>query len=239
MRTEGPVEASYAPDRPPLGLCSDITRIRSEGVELRTPHRSPHTPGGTTVLVACLVGVSFPSTIHADPAAFVPTATQPDPPAPAPPGSPPRFRSSWDLDGTYLWLGPIGAASWSAAKPTSGVTDSRWDSTFGGDAAIVRVREREALGAIGGQLGASKWTVRGGGRLWLDAVVGTPVFGRMVGVSAGPIMELSDVAHPKFGGSIGLWGFVGVTPFFRVGVVEDIGTFAEIGVHIALPVIRR
>jgi len=150
----------------------------------------------------------------------VPTATVPDPPAPAPPAPPLTFRPSWDLDGTYLWLGPIGAAS---------RIDNQWDSTFGGDAALVRIREHDAIGAIGGTFGASKWTVRGGGRLWLDALVGTQVLGHMVGASAGPIVELSDLARPKYGGSVGLWGFVGVTPFVRVGVVEDTGTFAEIG----------
>ena len=103
----------------------------------------------------------------------------------------------------------------------------------------MRVREHEPVGAIGGTFGASKWTVRSGGKLWLDALVGTEVLGHMVGVSAGPLVELSEVAHPRLGGSIGLWAFVGVTPFFRVGTTSISGTFAEIGVHIALPVIRR
>jgi len=64
-------------------------------------------------------------------------------------------------------------------------------------------------------------------------------FKRRESVSAGPLVELSDLAHPRIGGSIGLWGFVGVTPFARVGLVNDLGGFAEIGVHIALPVLRR
>jgi hypothetical protein len=153
-----------------------------------------------------------------------------DPPAPSAPAAPPKLRASWDLDGTYLWIGPTGAASW---------IDSQWDSTFGGDASIVRVREHAPLAAIGGSFGASKWTVRGGGRLWLDAVAGTALFGHIVGASAGPIVEISDMEHPRFGGSVGLWGFVGVTPFARVGYVDSLGTFAEIGVHVALPVIRR
>lgn len=143
---------------------------------------------------------------------------------------PPVLRASWDLDGTYLWLGPNGAASWA---------DRQWDSMFGGDATIVRVREHEPLGTIGGTFGASKWTVRGGGRLWLDALAGTRMLGHMFGVSAGPILELSDVAHPRVGGSVGVWGFAGVAPFIRAGYVDSSGGFAEIGVHIALPVIRR
>jgi hypothetical protein len=162
---------------------------------------------------------------------FTPTKVDPDPPArPAPPSLPPaEMIPSSDLDGTYLWLGPSGAAS---------RIDADWDSTVGADVTLIRVRERDALGVIGGTLGASRWTVRGGGRIWLDGLAGTRI-GRMVGVSAGPLVELSELAHPRLGGSFGLWAFVGVTPFVRAGMVSDLGGFVEIGVHIALPVIRR
>lgn len=142
---------------------------------------------------------------------------------------PGNFRPSWDLDGTYLWLGPTGAAS---------RVDGAWDSTFGGHAAVVRIREGAPLGVIGAMAGATLWTERGGGRIWLDAVAGTRIW-KMVGVSVGPILELSERTHPRLGGSVGIWGFAGVTPFARLGVVEDLGGFAEIGVHIALPVLRR
>ncbi len=140
------------------------------------------------------------------------------------------LRPSWDLDGTYLWLGPTGAASH---------IDETWDSTFGAHAAVLRIREREALGTIGVAAGATLWTERAGGRLWLDLVVGTRLAGKMVGVTAGPIVELADLAHPRVGGSVGVWGFFGITPFARVGVVHELGAFAEIGIHIALPVLRR
>lgn len=160
------------------------------------------------------------------------TATVPDAPAPPVPVVVPRatLLPSWDLDGTYLWLGPIGAASY---------LDATWDSTFGGEAAIVVVRERARLGLVGANLGASRWTARGGGRIWLDGLVGTHLLGRMMGASVGPMLELSEVVHPKLGASIGVWGFLGVTPFARVGVVTDLGMFAELGIHIALPVLRR
>jgi hypothetical protein len=157
----------------------------------------------------------------------------PDPPPrrqAVPTLGPANFAPSWDLDGLYVWLGPSGAASH---------VDATWDSTFGADAAVVVIREGSRLAAIGGSLGASRWTERRGGRIWLDAVVGTRVLGRMAGVSAGPILELSDLAHPRIGGSVGVWAFVGVTPFARVGTVRELGMFGEIGVHIALPVYRR
>jgi hypothetical protein len=60
----------------------------------------------------------------------------------------------------------------------------------------------------------------------------------MVGASLGPILELSDIAHPHAGASVGIWAFFGVTPFARVGVVDGLGTFAEVGLHLALPVLR-
>jgi len=138
-------------------------------------------------------------------------------------------RPSWDLDGTYLWLGPLGAASY---------TDGNWDSTVGGQLAIIHVRERRSLGAIGGSFGASLWTARGGGRIWLDAIAGTRL-GKMMGLSLGPILELSDERHPHVGGSVGAWAFLGVTPYARVGFVDELGGFAELGLQIALPAIRR
>jgi hypothetical protein len=171
-------------------------------------------------------------TVDADPVpglAFVPTQTSPDPLPPS--HTPPlTFRESSDLDGTYLWLGPSGAA---------GLVESHWDSAFGIDASVVRVREHEVVSAIGGSVGASRWTVRGGARLWAEALLATPILHHTIGLSAGPLVELADASHPRVGGAVGLWGFFGVTPFVRVGAIDTLGGFVEIGVHIALPAIRR
>jgi hypothetical protein len=163
----------------------------------------------------------------ADPAAIAPdapAARQPVTVAPA------QHRPSWDLDGTYLWLGPVGAASHVRA---------RWDSTFGAQAAVLAVREQAALAVIGASAGATRWTGRGGGRIWLDAVVGTRIAGRILGASLGPIVELSDLARPRAGGSVGVWAFSGITPFARLGAVSGLGMFAEVGIFVALPVLRR
>ena len=119
------------------------------------------------------------------------------------------------------------------------MVDATWDTTFGGDLALVRIREREAISAIGLDAGASRWTARDGGRIWVDALVGTRLGGRIYGVSAGPILELSELAHPRIGGSIGAWAFFGITPFARIGVVEELGAFVDVGIHIALPVYRH
>jgi hypothetical protein len=181
-----------------------------------------------TVAMACLVACGVVMGV----AAADPIRTVPDAPPQAQPVVVPRatFTPSWDLDGVYLWLGPVGAASY---------VDAQWDSTFGGDATLVVVRERERLGLLGATVGASRWTARGGGRVWLDGLIGTRAIGRMVGASIGAILELSDFERPRIGGSIGVWAFAGVTPFARAGAVSDLGMFAELGLHIALPVMRR
>ena len=178
-------------------------------------------------MFACFLGVMRIAAADPVPA----TNVTPDPPGRTRPPSvgPGNFRPSWNLDGYYVWLGPTGAASH---------VDAEWDSTFGGHVALVRVRERDRLGVVGAMVGATLWTERGGGRIWVDGLAGTRIL-RMVGVSAGPMVELSELAHPRYGGSVGVWAFLGVTPFVRVGAVEDLGAFAEIGVHIALPVLRR
>lgn len=162
------------------------------------------------------------------PAAAQPT-TIPDPPARS---SPPAvgtsgFRSSANLGGIYVWLGPVGAAS---------RAEGGWDSTFGGDLSVVRVDESAFAGVLGATAGASMWSEREGGRIWLDTLAGTRIAGRMYGLSLGGIVELAELEHPRFGGSVGAWAFFGVAPFVRVGVVEELGTFAEIGLHLALPV---
>jgi len=159
-------------------------------------------------------------------------AINPDPPARSKPPSvgPAHFRSEADTNGIYLWLAPVGAMTHA---------DGAWDSTFGGDLAIVRIREREPLSVIGFDTGAALWTERGGGRIWFDVVAGTKLLGKNVGLTAGPILELGDLQHPRKGASIGAWAFLGITPFARVGSVEELGTFVDVGIHIALPVYRH
>jgi len=224
LTTAGDVTKASDEPAPQALYVSDSTRMRANSKALGPKGLGSAVSRLALAIYACFFGVT---TAAADPT----TATRPDPPPreiePVVPAT--HFRPSWDLDGTYLWLGPLGAASYA---------DETWDSTLGGQLAIIHVRERRGLGAIGGSFGASLWTARGGGRLWLDAIAGTRL-GKMIGVSLGPLLELSDEHHPRFGGSVGIWSFLGVTPFARVGFVDELGGFAEIGLHIALPAIRR
>lgn len=203
---------------------SDSTRMRANSKALWPKGLGSAVSRLALAIYASFFGVAI---AQADPS----TATRPDPPprevAPVVPAG--QFRPSWDLDGTYLWLGPLGAASYA---------EDEWDSTIGGQVAIIRIRERNALGAIGGSFGGSRWTARGDYRLWLDAIAGTRL-GKMIGVSAGPLLELSHERHPEIGGSIGVWAFLGITPYARIGYVDEVGGFAEVGLHIALPAIRR
>jgi len=198
-------------------------------VELKALHWGNRSQVGRALVILSwlLAWVCLTSPVSADPVRI-----EPDAPARSGPVVVPRatFRPSWDLDGLYLWLGPVGAASYVEAK---------WDSTFGAEAVVVVVHEAAALGLYGVDLGASRWTARGGGRIWLDAVVGTRWFGRMIGASLGPMVELADLERPKLGASIGVWGYAGIAPFVRLGGVSDLGMFVELGVHIALPVLHR
>lgn len=183
------------------------------------------TPRYIGTFVACLILSA--STTFADP-----IHPLPDPPArPKNPSvGPGNLTPSWDLDGLYLWLGPTGAASHVAQE---------WDTTFGADATVIRVREQRSLAFVGGTAGASLWTVRGGGRIWVDALAGTRIRGTAVGLSLGPIVELARTEHARFGGSVGVWTFFGIAPFARLGAVQELGAFVEIGLHISLPVLHN
>ncbi|MBL8627244.1 MAG: hypothetical protein JNK64_38490 [Myxococcales bacterium] len=142
----------------------------------------------------------------------------------------PATRPVSDLDGIQLWIGPAGAARTSAAG---------WESTWGGGIQVLRIREHRALAAVGGWLGASHDASTDGGRVWLDAVAGTRRLGGwMLGVAAGPTVALAGDHHPRLGGAVAIWGFLGVVPVVRVGVLDEAGAFVEVGASLSLPAIR-
>ena len=150
---------------------------------------------------------------------------------PAVPRSSPRSELPYtaDLDGGYVWLGITGAAT----KDEAG-----WDSVFGLEAAVVRVRERSRLGVLGLGLGGARLAETERWRLALDGLIGTRIGRAMVGLSVGPILDLDRRAHPELGATVMAWAFVGITPYARVGLLGDGTRFVDVGVQLSLPIAR-
>lgn len=147
-----------------------------------------------------------------------------------PPQTPRSLPSTADLDGDKLFLGPAGGAL---------SIEGAWDSAVGGELAWMRIRERRSLAAIGAGLGYAKYAVRDGGRLWIEAIAGTRRLGGwLVGVSAGPAVELGSVQHPRPGATASVWMFAGVIPYVRGGLLDEAGGYVEIGLALELPVWR-
>ncbi|HWN67773.1 MAG TPA: hypothetical protein VNM90_09030 [Haliangium sp.] len=132
------------------------------------------------------------------------------------------------LDGTYLALGPIAAFV---------RQDGKWDGGFGGEISVVRVREREPLAALGLSVGALLLAEDDRGRLWGEILVGSRLAGIHVGLGAGGGVEV-DAVQGRGAGHATVWIFTGVVPYARVGVVEEVGAFAEIGLKIGLPAVE-
>jgi hypothetical protein len=144
-----------------------------------------------------------------------------------PPQPAPALRYTGDLDGAYLYLGPVGGAM---------QVDSAWNATLGAHVTWLRVRERRPLAAIGASVGAARYSQRDGGVVRAELVAGTRrLAGLLVGASAGPVVELAALHHPRLGATGSAWLFSGVAPFVRVGTISGTGSFVEIGVAIAFP----
>ena len=163
-------------------------RVRDGGL-VTTPSGGLGSPGVASACLRVSRRCSEPRR-RADPAGDHSRRDRPAPDVPPRAGRPWRRLppDRWNLDGTYLWLGPSRRGE---------LRRRQWDSTFGGDVAVMRVREHEPLGAVGGTLGASRWTdARRRPASGSTALVGTAMLGHMVGVSAGPIVELAELRAP-------------------------------------------
>ena len=60
----------------------------------------------------------------------------------------------------------------------------------------------------------------------------------MLGVAAGPVVELGDLRHPRVGAQASIWCFAGVVPYARLGVLEASGSFVEVGISLSVPALR-
>lgn len=143
--------------------------------------------------------------------------------------APPRAVASSDLDGVVLWLGPrLAMASY----------DGERDSLVGLELVVGRVREQQRLSLVGGAVGAARFGAADAGRVWGQLVVGSRPWGQWLGGSVGPLIELSSLARPKLGASVGVWVALGIVPFARLCAIDDRGVTAELGIQVPLPVRR-
>ena len=148
-----------------------------------------------------------------------------------PPQPTPDLHYTGDLDDDYVILGPVGGAV---------RIEGAWDSAFGGEVGWLRLRERRALSMFGAAVGAVRYAARDGGRVWSEAMVGTrrAPGGFLIGLAAGPAVELGTVQHPRIGFTSSVWVFAGVVPYVRAGVFDESGTWVELGLALELPVWR-
>jgi len=140
-----------------------------------------------------------------------------------------KLPSTRNLDGLHLALGPVGSAIH---------LEGEWDSAFGLEVSGYRVRERSPLVALGMNVGGAWFSARSDGRMWVQADAASRVAGVVVGVSAGPAVQLDELRPPRWGAQAALWFYAGVVPYVRLGAFQDSGTSIEIGLRIPLPVLR-
>lgn len=114
-----------------------------------------------------------------------------------------------------------------------------WDGAYGGEVGVGQMRDAPVLSAWAASVGLVGFTARTGGRLWGELTVGTrwPT-GYLVGIGAGPAVELDRLRTPRWGGQATVWAFAGVVPYARVGVLDPGGLFVDVGLRIAFPAIR-
>jgi hypothetical protein len=147
------------------------------------------------------------------------------------PGAP-ALPDSSNLDGSYVYLAPIGGVA---------RTEGAWDGVFGGSVSVVRVREARWAGTLGLSVGATRFTDSDRGRVWADLLLGTRRLTGdrlMLGVGVGPMVELDDLRHARFGARARIWCHVGVVPYVGFGVLERSGSFIEAGLEVSLPALR-
>ena len=155
------------------------------------------------------------------------------PPTAAPDGGRPNVMHTLaDLSGDYLWLAIVGSAH-DGYGGSGGI-----DSQFGAKAAWLRVDETRPLSAYGVEIGAARLAATRVGHLWIDGAIGTRVHDVAMGLTAGPMVEISSWQHPHLGASVSAWVFAGVVPFARVSAYAEGGWQLDVGIELALPAIR-
>jgi hypothetical protein len=132
------------------------------------------------------------------------------------------------LDGTYVTVGPVGAAAH---------VEGEWVSAVGLELSIVNVIEQRLPAAIGGTFGGVSYAGRPGGRFWLEGEValGGPL---PAGIALGIATEVDRVRPYRPGAQATIWFLVGFVPYVRAGVLRETGAFFEAGVMLKIPARR-
>ena len=139
-----------------------------------------------------------------------------------------ELPSPSDLDGWYLTIGPIAAAAH---------VHGRWISAIGGEASLVRLGERRVPAVLGVCGGGVSYSSLPGGRFWLEAEIGLEdPLPFALGLAVGATAEVNRVDPPRFGVEATLWALGGFVPYVRVGTLEIVGSFVEMGVMLKVPV---
>lgn len=127
-----------------------------------------------------------------------------------PPGLLPELS---DLDGHYLWLGPVGSVVHSQGSV---------DTAFGGLVAVVQVRETRVLASRGLVLGAAHQSSADLGDVWVEGLAGTRrLLPLHAGVTLGAGLQFAEFAHPVPLATASLWTFMGPMVFVRATATAD------------------
>jgi hypothetical protein len=132
-----------------------------------------------------------------------------------------------DLDGTYLTAGPLAAAV---------ASDVGWNAAVGAELSLVHLRERHFPALLGLSVGGLVFDSRPGLRSWAELELATDALPVKLGLSAGLAAQFDRVAPPHYGAQATVWLFAGVVPYVRVGTLEELGSYFELGVMIKIPV---
>lgn len=99
--------------------------------------------------------------------------------------------------------------------------------------------DRPWLAGWAASVGAAAYSERDGGRVWLQLATATRRMGGvLVGIAAGPTLELAETRHARWGGQGSVWLFAGATPYAQVTSLTDGELAVDVGLRIPLPAVR-
>jgi hypothetical protein len=136
-------------------------------------------------------------------------------------------RLTADLDGTYVTAGPVAAAQ---------ASQNNWNSAVGAELSLVHLREGAWPALFGIALGGVVFDSEPGLRTWIEAEAAIDRLPVKLGISAGFAAKWDRVDPPHLGAQATLWAFAGVVPYVRIGALDGLGSYFEVGLMIKVPV---